>query len=399
MRKAAGAIALKTVVHRLAGELRKEVINHRRYLHMHPELSFEEKGTAEYLASVLRDMGLRFKRLGGTGLSGAISGKKGASSTIALRADMDALPITEANKVSYRSRNDGVMHACGHDVHMSCLLGALQILNEIKSELKINVRFIFQPGEEKLPGGAKLMIEKGALTNPKPKAIIGQHVYPLLPAGHVGFRSGMYMASSDEIYITVIGKGGHAAVPQDTIDPVVIASHLVIALQQIVSRRSDPTIPSVLSFGQISGAGATNVIPDRVSLAGTFRTFDERWRKRAHKEIRQLATQLCNSMGAKCQIEIRVGYPSLKNNENLTEQLRLHAQEYLGGDHVHDLPMRLTSEDFSHYTHVVPGCFYRLGTGNPKKGITPGLHTPTFDVDEDALVTGMGLMAWMALSA
>jgi amidohydrolase len=388
---------MKETIQSLANDLHREVVMYRRHLHMHPELSFQEYETADFVSGSLKALGVSHKRVAKTGITGVIGGKKSGKKVVALRADLDALPIQEDSKKPYCSKNDGVMHACGHDVHTASLLGALHILMELRHSLQHQVRFIFQPGEEKVPGGAIEMIKGGVLREPKPTAIMAQHVHTSLRAGTVGFRSGMYMASADEIYITVIGKGGHAALPQDAVDPVVIASHLVVALQQLVSRNADPLVPTVLSFGKIEGGNAPNVIPDTVKLAGTLRTYDETWRKSAWKKIRHTATELCRSMGAKCEVEIRIGYPALKNEEQLTERARTLAQEYLGKSRVKELPMRMTAEDFSRYGQVVPGCFYRLGTGNPDSGITSPVHTSTFDIDEDALKVGVGLMAWLAV--
>lgn len=389
---------LKATIQQLSEDIHREVVVHRRHLHAHPELSFEENETAEYISEALSTLGIPHKRTGDTGITGFIEGKKSANHTVALRADIDALPIQEENNVQYKSRHDGVMHACGHDVHTASLLGALHVLKEVENELPKTVRFIFQPAEEKVPGGAQKMIEAGVLKDPQPNAILAQHVHPPLEAGTVGFRPGMYMASSDEIYITVKGKGGHAAMPHEAVDPVVIASHLVVALQQLVSRHSNPTTPCVLTFGRIAGGVAPNVIPNAVLLGGTLRTFEESWRKEAQKRIIKLANELCGSMGATCEVEIRAGYPALRNNEELTIRARESAEEFLGKENVKNLPMRMTGEDFSRYALVVPGCFYRLGTSNKKKNITSMVHTPTFDIDEDAMKVGVGLMAWLAAS-
>lgn len=375
----------------------EEVLAIRRHLHANPELSFEEHNTASFIEEKLEEFGFEgVKRVAETGvtftLEGGFPGK-----TIALRADIDALPIREQNDVPYKSQNEGVMHACGHDVHTASLLGAAKILGELKQELKGNIRFIFQPGEEKIPGGASILINEGILKNPVPNTILGQHVMPLLPAGTIGFRSGMYMASADEIYFTVKGKGGHAAMPESVVDPIVITSHIIVALQQIVSRKASPKIPSVLSFGDIHGEGATNVIPDFVKVKGTFRTYNEEWRVRAHELMTQMATGMAESMGASCEFEIRKGYPFLVNEPVYTERTRKAAEAYMGESNVVDLDLWLAAEDFAYYSQEVDACFYRLGTANEEKGITSGVHTPTFNIEESALKDGMGLMAWLAL--
>lgn len=375
-----------------------ETVATRRHIHANPELSFEEYKTSEFVKGKLTEFGIPFKDgYVKTGIVGLIEGNNPSKKTIALRADLDALPIFEENEKDYKSKNEGVMHACGHDVHTSSLLGAARILNELKDSWEGTIKLIFQPGEERLPGGASLMIKEGALQSPKPNYIFGQHVLPSMEVGKVGFKPGMYMASADEIYMTVKGKGGHAALPHLNVDPVLITSHIIVALQQVVSRNASPSVPTVLSFGKITGNGSTNIIPDKVMVEGTFRTMNEEWRADAHQKIVRLAKEIASSMGGECDIEVRKGYPFLVNDEELTLKARERAIQYMGADNVIDMDLRMTAEDFSYYTQEMPGCFYRLGTGNVSKGITSGLHTSTFDIDEDALKTGMGLMAWLAL--
>jgi len=384
----------------LAKKYSKDIIEIRRELHQYPELSFKEFETSKRIEKVLKKYKIPYKSgYAKTGIVVTIKGKDPSSKTIALRADIDALPIQETNTVKYKSKNEGIMHACGHDVHTASLLGCIRILHELRSEFSGTVRCIFQPGEELLPGGASLLIKEGVLKNPQPKTIIGQHVHPPLRAGKVGFRPGMYMASADEIYVTVTGKGGHAALPEKVVDPILIASNLIVSLQQIVSRKAPPSIPTVLSFGKInSQGGATNIIPDVVKLEGTFRTFDEKWRKRAHKLMKKLAEQMAKSMGGTCDFNIANGYPHLLNDADLTQQLKERSIEYLGKANVVDLPARMTSEDFAFYSHIIPATFYRLGTGNSDKKITSPVHTSTFNIDESALEVGAGLMAWLAVS-
>ncbi len=382
----------------LSKEYFDEVVFFRRHFHATPELSMKEHKTADYIASRLKDMGIAFEEgVAETGIVAIIEGKDPASAVVALRADMDALPIQEENRVEYRSGNPGVMHACGHDVHMASLLGTAKILQSLKDEWKGTVKLIFQPSEEKYPGGASLMIQEGVLENPKPRSIFGQHVFPGLPAGKVGIRSGRYMASTDEVFITVKGKGGHAATPHLNVDPIVISSHIVLALQQIVSRNAKPYIPTVLSFGRICGEGQTNVIPDEVKIEGTLRTFDEEWRQKAHLRIRETAVFVAQGMGGDCEVFIDKGYPFLVNDETLAANFREYASEYLGKENVEELDLSMTAEDFAYYSQRIPACFYRLGIRNIEQGITSNLHTSTFDVDEAALETGMGLMAWVAL--
>lgn len=374
-----------------------EVVSLRRHLHENPELSYNEFNTAKFVASILKSLGIESKELATTGLVAEIKGKNPEKKTVALRADMDALPILETNDVPYKSKVDGVMHACGHDVHTSSLLGTAKILSELKSEFEGTVRLLFQPGEEKNPGGASYMIRDGALKNPEPASIIGQHVFPLLPVGKIGFRSGMYMASCDEIYLKVIGKGGHGAAPELAIDPVVIASHIIIALQQVISRNASPKQPTVLTFGKIVGGTATNIIPNEVLIDGTFRAMNETWRKEGLAKIKKMAESIAEGMGGRCEVNISPGYPYLENNPQVTERIKAAAKQYVGEENVVDIDITLGAEDFAYYSQVIPASFYRLGTRNEAKGITSYVHTPTFDIDEDALAIGPGLMAWMAI--
>ncbi len=388
----------KEKVKQLAASFHSEVIAMRRHLHQYPELSFKEVNTSKYIWDKLDEIGITQKqKMAGTGIVALIEGKNPEKKTIALRGDIDALPILETNTVEYRSKNEGVMHACGHDVHTSSLLGVGKILNHLKNDFEGTVKLIFQPGEEKLPGGASLMIKEGVLEKPKPICILGQHVMPLIETGKVGFRSGVYMASTDEIYVTVKGKGGHGAMPHLNIDPVLITSHMIVALQQVISRNANPTMPSVLSFGKIIANGATNVIPDSVYLEGTFRTLDEKWRNDAHQKIIEMAKGIVQSMGGTVDFKIERGYPALVNEPLLTASARAGAEEYLGKENVLDLEIWMAAEDFAFYSQQTSACFYRLGTRNQQKGITSSVHTSTFDIDEQALETGMGLMAYLAL--
>ena len=391
---------MKSTILQLAAQYLPDAIAIRRHLHQHPELSYQEAQTSRFVSQQLTQMGIPHQTgVAGHGIVALIEGRHPQSRVHALRADMDALPIQETNDVPYKSCNPGVMHACGHDVHTACLLAAARILYETRDQWDGTVKCLFQPAEEKLPGGASLMIAAGALDNPAPSGIVGQHVYPILEAGKVGFKPGIYMASSDELYVTVQGKGGHGAMPQDCIDPIVITAQMITALQQVVSRYANPAIPTVLTFGKInSDGGATNVIPSTVRLEGTFRTLDEPWRKSAHERMKKMAESIAESMGGSCDFRIEHGYPVLHNDEALTQRARAAAVELLGPDRVVDLPLRMTSEDFAYYSHIIPGCFYRLGTRNESRGITSALHTSTFDVEEKAMETGIALMAWLAIT-
>lgn len=389
---------IKHEIQQLAKEFFAEIVDIRRHLHRNPELSFEEYNTSAFVKAVLDKIGIPYTSMANTGVVALLKGDLPSDKVIALRADMDALPITEVEGRPYGSQNKGVMHACGHDVHTSSLLGVAKILYALKSKFGGTVKLIFQPGEEKLPGGASLMIKEGVLTNPEPNAVIGQHVMPFIEVGKVGFRAGQYMASCDELFMTVRGRGGHGAQPHQNIDPIAITAQIISALQQVVSRFADPRIPTVLSWGKIVGNGATNIIPNEVYLEGTFRTFNEEWRAVAHDKIVKIATGIAESMGASCDIEVRKGYPYLVNEPQLTSAARKAAEEYLGAENVVGLDLWPAAEDFSYYSQVANACFYRLGTGNKAKGIQSAVHTPTFDIDEDALEIGMGLMAFIAIT-
>lgn len=382
----------------LAKQYAPEFVDIRHHLHAHPELSYQEFETARFVQQKLQEFGIPFEIKATTGVIGLIKGKNPDKRTIALRGDMDALPIQEENNIPYRSTREGVMHACGHDVHTTCLLGAAKILNGLKDEWEGTVKLIFQPGEEKNPGGASLLIKEGVLENPRPSCIFGLHVHPGLAVGKMSFRSGKVMASADELYITIKGKGGHAASPHLCIDPILIASHLIVSLQQIVSRNNNPHNPTVLSITAIQGGSTTNVIPNEVKLKGTFRAMDEGWRFKAHDLIRQLSANLVKSMGGEIDLLIDVGYPSVYNNEALHEIALVKAADYIGAANVEETEKRMGAEDFGYYSQQIPGCFFRLGVMNEAKGITSNVHTPTFNIDESAIETGIGMMAWLGAS-
>ncbi len=386
-------------IKKYAQQVFSDVIGIRQHLHANPELSYKEINTGQYIAKQLSDLGIVHEHgWADNGVVAIIEGKKKSDKVIALRADIDALPITETNDVPYKSKTEGVMHACGHDAHTASLLGTAMILNKVREHFGGTIKMIFQPAEEKLPGGASILIEEGVLENPQPLSIFGQHVHPPLEAGKVGLCPGRYMASADELYMTVKGKGGHGALPQNCVDPLVIVSNIILSLQQIVSRNANPYIPTVLTFGKINSVGgATNVIPDAIKLEGTFRTMDEAWREEAHRKMVHMAEQIADGFGGSCEFEVVKGYPVLHNNEDLTAKAKQYAIEYLGAEQVVDLPPRMTAEDFSYYSQVIPACFYRLGTGNKAKGITSPVHTSTFDIDEKSLSLSTGLMAWMAI--
>lgn len=382
----------------LSKEYVADVTANRHHLHQNPELSFHEHKTARFVADYLKNLGLEPQEgVAGTGVVALIKGKNPDSKVIGLRADMDALPIHEANDVPYKSQVPGVMHACGHDVHTSSLLGSARILTQLREEFEGTIKLVFQPAEEKAPGGASLMIKEGVLESPRPAGMLGQHVAPNVPVGKIGFREGMYMASTDELFLAVKGKGGHGAAPDQLIDPVLIASHIIVALQQIISRNRQPANPSVLSFGRFIADGVTNVIPNEVKIQGTWRCMDEEWRADGLRRMVKMAEGIAEAMGGSCEFEVVKGYPFLKNHPELTRRTKAAAVEYMGAENVIDLDLWMAGEDFAFYSQVVDSCFYRLGTRNEARGIVSGVHTPTFDIDESALEIGPGLMSWLAV--
>ena len=383
----------------LSEKYKSEFIEVRQHLHAHPELSYMEFETSKFIQQKLASFNIPFHLMATTGVVGIIKGKNPESRIIALRADIDALPIDEENAVDYASQNKGIMHACGHDVHTTCLLGAAKILNELKDEWQGTIKLIFQPGEEKNPGGASIMIKEGVLMNPAPQAIFGLHVHPGLALGKFSFRKGRVMASTDEIFISIKSKGGHAAAPHLTADTVLIAAHLIVSLQQIISRNNNPTSPSVLSICSIHGGNATNVIPSEVKLMGTLRAMDETWRYKAHELIKKMTTELVASMGAEADVTIDVGYPFVENNPELTETAWQLAKEYWGSENVEETELRMGAEDFGYYAQIIPGCFYRLGVRNEEKGIVHNVHTPRFNIDEDAISNGIQMMTWLGMKA
>lgn len=388
---------LREEIRQLAKKIHSGVIANRRHLHAHPELSFHEYETSAFVKARLDEMGISWQPMADTGIVALIKGNNPSGRVIALRADMDALPITETNAVPYASKHIGVMHACGHDAHTASLLGTAGILQSLKHKFGGTVKLIFQPGEEKVPGGASLMIKEGVLKNPVPEAVIGQHVSPMIDAGKIGIRKGKFMASMDEIFVTIRGKGGHGAQPHQNIDPVMIAAQILVSLQQIVSRMANPTLPTVLSFGKVIANGAINVIPDEVYMEGTFRTLDESWRAEAHARMIKMAETIAESMGGSCDFTIVRGYPFLINEEKLTEQVYAFAKEYLGKKNVVDIDIWMAAEDFAYYSQLTDSCFYNMGIRNKEKRITSSVHSSTFDIDENALAVSIGLMAYIAV--
>lgn len=394
---------MKTALHHLIREkseaIFEKVIAYREHMHMHPELSYQEFKTMEYVSSILTKLGIEHETgIGTTGIVGIIRADHHTTEMkcIGLRADLDALPIHEENDIACKSKNDGIMHACGHDVHTAILLGAAEIIHELRNELPAPVKLIFQPGEEKNPGGATLMLKDGVLENPPVSGMVALHVFPDMEVGKVGFKDGIYMASCDEIHLTINGKGGHGATPNQCIDPIMIGANIVTQLQQIVSRKCDPKIPCVLSFGHFEALGATNIIPSKAHLKGTFRTMNEDWRAEALELIEKQIKLIAESSGATVELEISKGYPYLENDPGVTGKIREKAISFLGQDLVEELPIRLTSEDFAFYSHEVPVCFFRLGVRNEAEGITYSVHHPRFNIDNQALKIGTQLMCLAA---
>ena len=389
---------LKLKIQELSNQYLTDIISVRRQLHANPELAFNEVVTGDIICAALDKAHIPYKRgIAKTGVVAIIEGRNPEKKSIGLRADMDALQITEKNHVDYCSKNEGKMHACGHDVHMASLIGAAKILYSLKDSFEGTIKLLFQPSEETYPGGALLMIKEGVLDNPTVTNMIGQHVHPGIEVGKIGVKSGKSMASTDEVYITVKGKGGHAATPELNVDPIVIAAHVVIGLQQLVSRIATPTIPTVLSFGRIVANGKTNVIPDEVFMEGTLRTVDENWRTEAHKRIAQIAENIAAAFNGSCEVCIDRGYPYLLNDDALTARIKNYANDYLGTSNVVDIDLRMTAEDFAYYSHTIPSCFYRLGVKAPTQAEILNLHTANFNVDESCMETGMGFMAWVAV--
>lgn len=397
-------MSLKEKIQSTAKNLLPQITEIRRHIHQNPELSFHEYKTSEFIQKQLSDAGIEFKTgFVKTGIIALIKGKNPEKKVVLLRGDMDALPIEEKNDVPYKSKNEGVMHACGHDVHTSCILGAALILNKFKDEFEGTVKIMFQPGEEVLPGGASLMIEEGVLENPRVDKAVAMHVFPSMDAGKVGFRGGMYMASCDELHLIVTGKGGHAAMPADYINPLIVISEILLEINKrfmvpgALSGTKAEHIPTVVAFGKIEGKGATNIIPDIVEAEGTLRTMNEEWRSEIHQSLKEIASIVASRNNASAELKIFKGYPFLVNDESFTESCSLAAKEYLKEQNVEALPLRMTAEDFAYITQKVPSCFFRLGIANKERGITSGVHTSTFDVDEKCLEVGMGIAAWLAV--
>ena len=393
-------LELKEVITTKVSAIYEKIKGYREHLHQNPELSYKEFNTMEFVAEKLKEIGIPYEKgVAGTGIIGIIRSSKHSENQacIGLRADLDALPIQEQNTASYKSKVDGIMHACGHDVHTSILLGAAEILFELREDLEHPVKLIFQPGEEKNPGGASLLIEAGVLENPKVKEMYALHVFPEIEVGKLGMRSGLYMASCDELHLEIIGVGGHGAMPEKCINPILIGSEFIIEAQNIIHKSCPKEVPCVISFGHFDALGATNVIPERAEIKGTFRTMNEEWRGKAAILLMDLANNLENKYKGNVNLEISKGYPFLKNDEELTEKLKTKFKSFFGPENIEGLALRMTSEDFSFYSQTIPVCFFRLGVGNKEKGIIYSVHHPKFDIDSACLKTGMLAMIQAAL--
>ena len=390
-----------TEIDTFASTVYARMCKYREHLHMYPELSYREHKTSAFVKTILDEIGISsFKSIGGTGVIATIygDGHKKNANCIAFRADLDALPIQEENEVSYKSKTDGIMHACGHDVHTAILLGLAEVLFRFKNKLKQPVKLIFQPGEEVNPGGANLIIDEGGLSNPEVSKMFALHVFPDLEFGKVGFREGLYMASSDELHLEIFGKGGHGALTGQTINPMFMGAEFILAAQNYINSNSPVGIPSVINFGLFEALGSTNVVPESAKIKGTFRTMNENWREIAKSGIKDVAKSIELKYGGKINLRISPGYPFLKNDAELTKKVRKLACDILDESNVYNLELRMTAEDFAFYSHIVPVCFFRLGVGNKSKGIINNVHHSRFDVDHNAMKTGLKLFYSIAFS-
>lgn len=390
---------MKAHIQKILNQQKEFIRNTYRHLHAHPELSFEEHETAAFICRQLENMQIPYRSgIAGIGILARIEGRNPEKRCIALRADMDALPVCENVNIDWKSKNENVMHACGHDAHTACLLGAAAVLNEIRNDFEGTILLVFQPGEEKAPGGARLMLEAGIFDDYKPELIIAQHVSVDFPTGTMAFLPGKIMASADEIHVKVKGKGGHGALPHLVNDTVLATAQTLVSLQQVKSRLCHPLTPMVLTFGKLIAGGAQNIIPHEVQLSGTFRTFDEEWRHKALAHIRRIITETTAAYGCTADIDIPAGYPCVVNDLEITQKSRAFAEEWVGKENTLTLEPRMTSEDFAFFSQKYPATFYRFGVKGEINADSGGLHSATFRIDEEALQTGAGGMAWLAYS-
>ena len=386
---------IKNQIKKITKSIIRDVIDIRRWIHQHPELSFQEEQTSKYICKILKENHIDFiNNIGGYGVVALIKCSDPEHRVVGLRADMDALPIQEKNNIDYKSIYDGVMHACGHDVHTAIMLGTAIVLNKIKHQIKGTVKIIFQPAEEKLPGGASIMINDGVLENPKIDQMLALHVYPEFEVGTVGFRGGKYMAACDELYLTVKGQGGHAALPDKVVNPITIAAHLIVRIKDLVQSMANDN-QYVLEFGDFHAYGASNVIPSEALIQGTLRTLDEDFRNDIHQLLQRELTKIARKHSGSCTVDIKKGYPVLYNDPLLTQQCKRLSMQFLNPKYVKDLDVRMSSEDFSYFSQECPSCFFRLGVANTEKKIHHLVHTPYFNIDEKSLEIGVGLMSYL----
>jgi amidohydrolase len=381
-------------------EIFADVRSWREHLHRFPEPSFHEKNTMLFVSEVLRKFGIPHEvNVAETGVVAWISADYHTKedACIGLRADLDALPIQEENDVPYKSEIDGWMHACGHDVHTSILLGAAAILQAHRNDLKKPLKLIFQPGEEMNPGGASLMMKAGVLQNPTVEKMYALHVFPEMEVGNIGLRAGLYMASSDELHVEIKGVGGHGALPEKCVNPIEMGAVWMSKAKERIERSCPQDVPHVLTFGRFEALGSTNVIPSQAQLKGTFRTMDESWRSKAHQILAEEAAAVSQQFGGTIELQVSKGYPFLKNDEHLTRQTSNLFERIFGESQIHELALRMTAEDFAFYSQEIPVCFFRLGVGNKEKGITYAVHHPRFDIDVDALKMGVMALCSIAL--
>lgn len=391
---------VQDIIRNGAAELQSRVVEIRRHLHSIAELSFEEVETSAYIAGELKAAGISFESVAGTGLIAHIEGlREGASGNndaVVLRADIDALPIEELSDLPFKSKNRGVMHACGHDVHAAVLLATLLLLNSRRELFGGNILGLFQPGEELCPGGASLVLKEKPFDRWNIKAFIGEHVAAELFSGQLGLRAGQYMASSDEIRITVHGRGGHAALPHTTIDPITPAAQMLLSIKEI-AKGEDLPAPTVVAIGKVMAEGATNIIPSNVYMEGTMRTFNEAWRAEIKSRIRSIAADIATENGATVSVDIADGYPCVFNNEELTSKAQTILSSLWGEEHIEQLDLRMTAEDFGFYTELYPSLFYRLGVKHRDGSSCGLLHNANFNPDESGLSVGIASLSMLAI--
>ncbi|MEJ5244872.1 MAG: M20 family metallopeptidase [Bacteroidota bacterium] len=375
-------------------EIYQQVVDFRRKIHQNPELSNKEFATTDFIISILKENNIEYKRITETGAVGIIGN---GNNCIALRADIDALPIKEETGLPFASQNPGIMHACGHDFHTAILLGSAIILKKFEEHLDGTIKLIFQPSEELIPGGALKMIKAGVLDNPRPKYVFGQHIYPELNTGEIAVSAGPVMAAADELYWNLYGKGSHAAQPHMGNDPLIVAAHLIIHLQAMLNKNKNPFSPAVLSVTSVIGGKATNIFPEFASMQGTLRTFDESLRSKLHKLIENNSRQIASLFDVKCDVEVRKGFPALINNSELVDKFKDIANQALGVNNVHSFEPKMWAEDFAYFAREIPSVFWFLGVKQSVDSEVVPLHNSKLNPDEQAMKTGMLAMVNAAI--